>query len=110
NEAYGITTNRLNNKIAAVVNVCSFFFQAEDGIRDFHVTGVQTCALPIYPPPLLPRRRARRRNLNNFIVNDYRVRRRRRRLNNNQSLNIELNNENENGSVNTDELLNTNFN
>src|SRR5207253_4224942 len=28
---------------------CScFFFQAEDGIRDGHVTGVQTCALPIY--------------------------------------------------------------
>src|SRR5690606_39746336 len=26
-----------------------FFFQAEDGIRDFHVTGVQTCALPIWP-------------------------------------------------------------
>src|SRR5690606_40155254 len=25
-----------------------FVFQAEDGIRDFHVTGVQTCALPIY--------------------------------------------------------------
>src|SRR5437870_11392493 len=25
-----------------------FFFQAEDGIRDGHVTGVQTCALPIY--------------------------------------------------------------
>src|SRR5215475_13980294 len=24
-----------------------FFFQAEDGIRDFHVIGVQTCALPI---------------------------------------------------------------
>src|SRR5690606_5443071 len=24
-----------------------FFFQAEDGIRDFHVTGVQTCALPV---------------------------------------------------------------
>src|SRR5690606_33177353 len=24
-------------------------FQAEDGIRDFHVTGVQTCALPILP-------------------------------------------------------------
>src|SRR5690606_40805687 len=24
-----------------------FFFQAEDGIRVFHVTGVQTCALPI---------------------------------------------------------------
>src|SRR5690606_40804271 len=29
------------------------FFQAEDGIRDFHVTGVQTCALPIYTRELL---------------------------------------------------------
>src|SRR3989449_8472074 len=31
---------------------CSFFFffQAEDGIRDVAVTGVQTCALPISPP------------------------------------------------------------
>src|SRR5438552_8760234 len=27
---------------------CFFFFQAEDGIRDDLVTGVQTCALPIY--------------------------------------------------------------
>src|SRR5438874_12851524 len=27
----------------------SFFFQAEDGIRDLYVTGVQTCALPISP-------------------------------------------------------------
>ena len=27
---------------------CNFFFQAEDGIRDYDVTGVQTCALPIY--------------------------------------------------------------
>src|SRR5699024_11757389 len=26
---------------------CDFFFQAEDGIRDRNVTGVQTCALPI---------------------------------------------------------------
>src|SRR5256885_6033145 len=25
-----------------------FFFQAEDGIRDYKVTGVQTCALPIF--------------------------------------------------------------
>src|SRR5690348_17776464 len=32
-----------------------FFFQAEDGIRDGRVTGVQTCALPICP-------RGRRRN------------------------------------------------
>src|SRR5256884_6544847 len=28
---------------------CFFFFQAEDGIRDVAVTGVQTCALPISP-------------------------------------------------------------
>src|SRR6266446_8845714 len=27
---------------------CFFFFQAEDGIRDYKVTGVQTCALPIF--------------------------------------------------------------
>src|SRR5205807_8473077 len=32
----------------------SFFFQAEDGIRDYKMTGVQTCALPILPV-LLPR-------------------------------------------------------
>src|SRR5256885_13001986 len=30
--------------------VSFFFFQAEDGIRDYKVTGVQTCALPIYAP------------------------------------------------------------
>src|SRR5687768_18284841 len=28
-----------------------FFFQAEDGIRDVAVTGVQTCALPIFAMP-----------------------------------------------------------
>src|SRR5690606_40548488 len=30
-----------------VLKWAALFFQAEDGIRDFHVTGVQTCALPI---------------------------------------------------------------
>src|SRR5256885_532403 len=30
------------------VVMCVFFFQAEDGIRDYKVTGVQTCALPIF--------------------------------------------------------------
>src|SRR2546422_4118767 len=30
-----------------VLRQCLFFFQAEDGIRDVAVTGVQTCALPI---------------------------------------------------------------
>src|SRR5205809_7946246 len=42
-----------------------FFFQAEDGIRDVAVTGVQTCALPIYfrlwsPAARGPQRRAPR--------------------------------------------------
>src|SRR5688500_3755778 len=31
-----------------VFKLIYFFFQAEDGIRDYKVTGVQTCALPIY--------------------------------------------------------------
>src|SRR2546426_6991906 len=43
-----------------------FFFQAEDGIRDYKVTGVQTCALPIsrsLPPPRgSSMRRPRRRD------------------------------------------------
>src|SRR5438093_8638343 len=34
------------------VQTCAFFFQAEDGIRDWSVTGVQTCALPISGPDL----------------------------------------------------------
>src|SRR5206468_4368445 len=33
-----------------------FFFQAEDGIRDLIVTGVQTCALPIFAPRSRPPR------------------------------------------------------
>src|SRR5256885_11849605 len=32
---------------AASSDACDVFFQAEDGIRDYKVTGVQTCALPI---------------------------------------------------------------
>src|SRR3712207_7249803 len=39
------------------VLVCFFFFfQAEDGIRDIGVTGVQTCALPISTAAPAPRR------------------------------------------------------
>src|SRR5699024_11285838 len=34
--------------------IISFFFQAEDGIRDRNVTGVQTCALPILTFPGRP--------------------------------------------------------
>src|SRR5438876_6790827 len=36
-----------------------FFFQAEDGIRDGRVTGVQTCALPISPASSAARSEAR---------------------------------------------------
>src|SRR5262249_57889513 len=41
-----------------------FFFQAEDGIRDWSVTGVQTCALPIWTSRKreAPRRRRGRRH------------------------------------------------
>src|SRR5256885_11555453 len=34
--------------VYATCVVVFFFFQAEDGIRDYKVTGVQTCALPIW--------------------------------------------------------------
>src|SRR3712207_5286584 len=38
----------------STVHICRvFFFQAEDGIRDIGVTGVQTCALPIWEGLLL---------------------------------------------------------
>src|SRR2546430_5148443 len=44
-----------------------FFFQAEDGIRDLTVTGVQTCALPISSD----RRQSRTRALRRAPANDY---------------------------------------
>src|SRR3989442_5394422 len=40
----------IQNKGGSYVHMSFFFFQAEDGIRDADVTGVQTCALPISPP------------------------------------------------------------
>ena len=36
-----------STSIKSGIAVMFFFFQAEDGIRDYDVTGVQTCALPI---------------------------------------------------------------
>ena len=52
-----------------------FFFQAEDGIRDHCVTGVQTCALPIwapYVPPLSGRKsRVERWYTNAWSHSDY---------------------------------------
>src|SRR5207249_7657403 len=39
-----------------LINSIYFFFQAEDGIRDRNVTGVQTCALPIFASARAPER------------------------------------------------------
>src|SRR2546430_2913730 len=44
-----------------------FFFQAEDGIRDLTVTGVQTCALPIFNPNWSLETRYSRKRLDNTI-------------------------------------------
>src|SRR5256885_3235849 len=55
------------NRIASSVGyrVRLFFFQAEDGIRDYKVTGVQTCALPISASSPIPLSRRRRRTARN---------------------------------------------
>src|SRR2546426_635297 len=52
----GIACETLSRCMASVLCVMYqlefvFFFQAEDGIRDYKVTGVQTCALPISAEP-----------------------------------------------------------
>src|SRR3712207_6910264 len=44
---YFYIMNSLTNCLQEVSGLVFFFFQAEDGIRDIGVTGVQTCALPI---------------------------------------------------------------
>src|SRR2546430_7152901 len=58
----GTVISLLLNSMAVLVIACAsnlisrciyfFFFQAEDGIRDLTVTGVQTCALPISNPAI----------------------------------------------------------
>src|SRR2546426_10432484 len=40
--------SRPRTRLEQSSHISFFFFQAEDGIRDYKVTGVQTCALPIY--------------------------------------------------------------
>src|SRR5258708_19040939 len=46
--ASGVVPDLFQNTPAEIISLFSFFFfQAEDGIRDDLVTGVQTCALPI---------------------------------------------------------------
>src|SRR5256885_8711826 len=47
-----------NAASSSILSFC-FFFQAEDGIRDYKVTGVQTCALPILALELLGGRQQR---------------------------------------------------
>src|SRR5256885_6390250 len=42
-----LTSSFWNGKRCNLSTIACFFFQAEDGIRDYKVTGVQTCALPI---------------------------------------------------------------
>src|SRR5256884_4303785 len=46
---------RTQSRSICVSSVGFFFFQAEDGIRDVAVTGVQTCALPIYATFSVPK-------------------------------------------------------
>src|SRR6266496_998837 len=52
--ASACSVNRSNIDVSAPEKF--FFFQAEDGIRDLYVTGVQTCALPISEQDLAQRR------------------------------------------------------
>ena len=55
-------------------DVLFFFFQAEDGIRDYKVTGVQTCALPISqtpnPKPQTPNPKPRTRKRGSGVQED----------------------------------------
>src|SRR3712207_7286115 len=44
-----VSVSSVTSVSALCKDILIFFFQAEDGIRDIGVTGVQTCALPIYP-------------------------------------------------------------
>src|SRR6266508_6510412 len=64
--------------LCGIYVLCFFFFQAEDGIRDGHVTGVQTCALPIWFGDTVKRRSqnvmaALTHVLNPNLVNETRV-------------------------------------
>src|SRR2546430_13227081 len=48
NTTYDNSVSSIGSRRGRLLDVCFFFFQAEDGIRDLTVTGVQTCALPIW--------------------------------------------------------------
>src|SRR5207247_4949375 len=53
--------------MSALSSLLCFFFQAEDGIRDPLVTGVQTCALPILPAAAIDAVRAKGWRFYNFV-------------------------------------------
>src|SRR5207253_3979496 len=57
-----------------LIQIVYFFFQAEDGIRDGHVTGVQTCALPICSGPRARNPIGRRRSFQDYPPCAYRRR------------------------------------
>src|SRR5437016_7211759 len=46
------SVNAANQVVSVGADIAFFFFPAEDGIRVWSVTGVQTCALPISRPPV----------------------------------------------------------
>src|SRR5436190_22812721 len=64
----------------AALTISIFFFQAEDGIRAHCVTGVQTCALPIYIPYLLRTLRQHLDRLLEFVQCPVRIRSEERRV------------------------------
>src|SRR2546429_3729382 len=53
-EAHRLASRDFHSRRDRMRDTYFFFFQAEDGIRDVAVTGVQTCALPISPGPSYP--------------------------------------------------------
>src|SRR5205807_8437140 len=54
-----LTIDDVRDEPGVAVRIFFFFFQAEDGIRDYKVTGVQTCALPISAVAAQPSHRRR---------------------------------------------------
>src|SRR5690349_21952999 len=66
-----------NSGLTKPIYSSCFFFQAEDGIRDLYVTGVQTCALPISyaPRPHRGRRSPRRGSPGHVAGDEHRSRR-----------------------------------
>src|SRR5205807_3745852 len=52
---YNLHLNNIIFTTTYIIKHISFFFQAEDGIRNYKVTGVQTCALPIWEQAKAPR-------------------------------------------------------